>query len=205
MIASIPVLLLASLAAASPDLSVSATLEATKLSPGREYAIVVSVSLPGGIGADKAGVPAPLLQLDVPDSIELSGKHIITYNQLARNDFLQMPYEQLLDSPTKSIGFKLLKKPGAGDTINLNVIAYVSDSSGSNMRFVRKRLSLPIKPGAIATPVDAASSQWGTEDLLQIGMEAPDFRLPKLTRGDATLSQFRGKKNVLITTYRAHW
>jgi len=204
MIATVSITMLAALAA-SPDIGVLAKLTATKLRPAREYTVVVSLDLPGGFGTDKAGVPAPLLQLEIPDCIQLSGKHLTTYKELSRNEFLEKPYERLLEKTTEKIHFKLLHKPGPDDAINLNIIAYVADSSGDNMQFIRKRLTLPIRPGAIATPVEPTNSQWGTHDLLQIGSEATDFTLPTLTGGSATLSQFRGKKNVLVTTYRAHW
>ena len=36
---------------------------------------------------------------------------------------------------------------------------------------------------------------------VEIGQEAPDFTLPATTGGKITLSQFRGKKNVLVEFY----
>jgi peroxiredoxin len=36
---------------------------------------------------------------------------------------------------------------------------------------------------------------------VEIGQEAPDFTLPATTGGKVTLSQFRGKKNVLVEFY----
>jgi peroxiredoxin (alkyl hydroperoxide reductase subunit C) len=38
-----------------------------------------------------------------------------------------------------------------------------------------------------------------------IGSEAPDFTLEALTGPPVTLSQFRGKKNVVLVFYRGHW
>lgn len=38
-----------------------------------------------------------------------------------------------------------------------------------------------------------------------VGTEAPDFTLESLTGPPATLSQFRGKKNVILVFYRGHW
>jgi peroxiredoxin (alkyl hydroperoxide reductase subunit C) len=37
---------------------------------------------------------------------------------------------------------------------------------------------------------------------LKVGDEAPDFTLPS-TQGPITLSQYRGKKNVVLTFYPA--
>lgn len=203
MINAIPAMLIAALTATAPDLGATANIRARKLSPGREYVISLKLDIPKDTG--DSGVPNPLLQLEVPDCVKLNGKHLTTYKELARNEFLQKPYEQVLKRPTNKIRFKLLKEPNTGDAINLNIIAYVSDSNGENMQFIRTRLTLPIAPGAVSTPADAPSSQWGTQDLIQIGDEAPDFKLPSLTTGSTTLSKYRGKKNVIITTYRAHW
>jgi peroxiredoxin len=36
---------------------------------------------------------------------------------------------------------------------------------------------------------------------VEVGQEAPDFTLPATTGGKITLSQFRGKKNVLVEFY----
>ena len=205
MITAMVAFMVAAIPTAIPDIGVSAKLNATKLRPGREYTVTVSVDLPASVGADAAGIPAPLLQIETPDSVQLTGKHLTTYKELSRNEFLQKPYERLLEEPTSRFAFKLLKKPQPKDAINLNVIAYVADSSKKNMRFVRKRLSLPIAVGATATSVEPTNSTWGKEDLVQIGSQAPDFTLPTLTGGNATLSQYRGKKNVIVTTYRAFW
>jgi cytochrome oxidase Cu insertion factor (SCO1/SenC/PrrC family) len=38
-----------------------------------------------------------------------------------------------------------------------------------------------------------------------VGAEAPDFTLESLTGPPVTLSQFRGKKNVILVFYRGHW
>ncbi len=38
-----------------------------------------------------------------------------------------------------------------------------------------------------------------------VGSEAPDFALESLTGPPVTLSQFRGKQNVILVFYRGHW
>jgi len=38
-----------------------------------------------------------------------------------------------------------------------------------------------------------------------VGAEAPDFTLEALVGSPVTLSQFRGKQNVILVFYRGHW
>ena len=38
-----------------------------------------------------------------------------------------------------------------------------------------------------------------------VGSEAPDFALESLSGPAVTLSQFRGKQNVVLVFYRGHW
>ncbi len=38
-----------------------------------------------------------------------------------------------------------------------------------------------------------------------VGSEAPDFTLESLGGPAVTLSQFRGKQNVVLVYYRGHW
>jgi len=38
-----------------------------------------------------------------------------------------------------------------------------------------------------------------------VGAEAPDFTLESLAGPPVTLSQFRGKRNVVLVFYRGHW
>ncbi|MGC8660489.1 MAG: redoxin domain-containing protein [Desulfomonilaceae bacterium] len=52
-------------------------------------------------------------------------------------------------------------------------------------------------PGRLA-PVDSATS-------LKIGDLAPDFSLPLLSGGSITLSQYRGRKNVVLSFVPAAW
>lgn len=44
-----------------------------------------------------------------------------------------------------------------------------------------------------------------SETHLKVGMEAPDFTLPSLTGEEISLSQYRGKKNVVISFVPAAW
>jgi peroxiredoxin len=40
---------------------------------------------------------------------------------------------------------------------------------------------------------------------VQVGTPAPDFTLEDEKGAAITLSQFRGKKNVVLVFYRGHW
>ena len=90
-------------------------------------------------------------------------------------------------------------------TIGLNVTGYVSARDGRK-GFLRRRLELPLVAGASALEVDSRKSTWGVDQsVLQIGDVAPDFRLPRADGSKVSLGRFRGKKNVVVTTYRAFW
>lgn len=42
-------------------------------------------------------------------------------------------------------------------------------------------------------------------DRVQVGDTAPDFSLQSYDDGIVTLSDFRGRKNVVLVFYRGHW
>lgn len=42
-------------------------------------------------------------------------------------------------------------------------------------------------------------------DRVALGTMAPDFTLRSLTGESHTLSQYRGRKNVILVFYRGHW
>ncbi len=187
-------------------LSISATLEADELSVGSSYEIVLKVEIKEGWSATAAGVPAPLVQIDVPSSVELSGKVLTSQRELSRNEYLQAPFELLLKSEEERIGFSLVKAPGAKEQIALNIMAYVSQDPTVDSFFIRRRFTLDVKPRAQAVGVVAVKSDWDTDKhLLQIGDPAEDFSLPKAFDPPIGLGNYLGQKNVIVTTYRAHW
>lgn len=55
--------------------------------------------------------------------------------------------------------------------------------------------------GAVLVAVLWAGTAPGTATALEIGEPAPDFTLPATTRENISLSQFRGKKIVLLEFY----
>ena len=54
--------------------------------------------------------------------------------------------------------------------------------------------------------VSGRNSRWGTDrELLEIGGRLPAISLPRADGTAVDLAAFRGRKNVLVTTYRAFW
>lgn len=103
-------------------LAVSPKLEADALTVGPEYDIVLRVAIKDGWSASGASVPAPLLQIDAPPAVKLSGKTLSSYQELSRNEFLQAPFERLLKAKEERVEFTLVRPPGQGEQISLNVM-----------------------------------------------------------------------------------
>lgn len=197
------------LAGAQPPadvLSVSAELAADELRVGRTYEIVLRVAIADGWSASKAGVPAPLLQIDVPPSVKLSGRVLTRHKELSKNEFLQAPFERLLKEREERIEFKLTQDPGPDEQIGLNITTYVAQDPTKDSFFVRRRIVVPIAARAKGVESVPTDSSWGMDrELLQIGDSASDFSLPKAFDPPIGLSNYLGQKNVIVMTYRAHW
>ncbi|MFQ5463336.1 MAG: hypothetical protein ACE5E5_12020 [Phycisphaerae bacterium] len=189
--------------AGAANIEVHAALTADSLELGKEYHFEVTMEL-AGLSAGKAGIPHPFLQIDVPKSARLKGKVIDDMKSLRRNEFLREPYERLMKENPQQIAFKIIRQPGADDAFYVNVIGYLAGDDGQT-EFSRRRLKLPLVPGAKATAVDPSDSNWGRDRSLQIGDKAKNFKLPSAAGEKVSLKQFRGDKNVVVTTYRAHW
>lgn len=200
------------LAAASPgpadDAGLSARLDvagAEALVPGTACALVVEVAPELRGQAQEADMPAPILQLDVPACVELSGERLTTYEELMRNEFLEAPFEHLLKGPTTRVELVLKSAPAEGETIGLVFTGYTKGGDG-RPAFFRRRLELPLAPGAEAVRGDDRDSSWGDDDLLlQIGDPVVPFELPRPDGSLASLDPYLGAKNVIVTTFRAHW
>ena len=54
-------------------------------------------------------------------------------------------------------------------------------------------------------PKDTAKYPPTDTSRVAAGTEAPDFTLEALIGPPVTLSQFRGKQNVILVYYRGHW
>lgn len=59
--------------------------------------------------------------------------------------------------------------------------------------------------GPALGPIDPTRLPPTDTSRVAVGMEAPDFRLEALAGPPVTLSQFRGKQNVILVFYRGHW
>lgn len=190
-----------------PDdlMTVTARMPDGPLVSGEEYAFTLSIEFKKGIAIPKAGLPAPILQLDVPSSVRLVGKVLTEHGELAKNEFLHAPFERLVDESPAKIVFRLVGDPAADDRIAFNVLAYVKGKTEAEFWFVRKRFELPIRGGAEAVAVDPTVSTWGDSELLSIGARAAPFLLPSAAGPKVSLESYLGRKNVLVTTYRAHW
>lgn len=187
------------------EIQVEARLAADELVAGNSYAIELSINL-GESTAEVSGISGFILQLDVPEAIQLEGRHLQTYRELARNEFLEEPYERLLKETEARIPFKYVGSQEDRPALGLNLVGYLSSSDGERDVFLRRRLELPVVPRARSVAGSGQNSRWGTnKQLLQIGDSAPSFILPALGGESLDLSQYLGKKNVLVTTYRAFW
>jgi cytochrome oxidase Cu insertion factor (SCO1/SenC/PrrC family) len=79
-------------------------------------------------------------------------------------------------------------------------------------RFVAAAVvSFCLAAGAVAQgrpklgPVDGAGLPPLDTTRVAVGTIAPDFTLESKDGGTVTLSQFRGKKTVVLVFYRGHW
>ncbi len=205
-----PALLLAGVPWAAPldevDLcEVAAVIEADSLTVGGEYSVLIDVFWPEGVAANEVGMPAPIVQFDVPDSVKLGGRYLTTYRELAGNEFLQEPYEHLLEENPARFPFELVSEPKPGETLGINFLAYVQDADGED-HFVRRRYELPLEGGAFAELGDPSVTTWGDDAAqLNVGDEALPFVLPRADGSTLALEDVLGKKNIIITTYRAYW
>lgn len=186
--------------------TVNAELAADELRVGRTYEIVLRVAVADGWSASKAGVPAPLLQIDVPPSVELSGRVLTEHKELSKNEFLQAPFERLLKEREQRIEFKLTRDPHPDEGIGLNIMTYVAQDPTKDSFFVRRRIVVPLAARAKGVARPPTDSSWGIDrELLQIGDVASDFSLPKAFDPPIGLSNYLGQKNVIVMTYRAYW
>jgi len=195
---------------AGPLARVTASLPAPTLVVGQQYEVVLRMELGEGWSASQAGIPSAILQIDAPDSIDLVGKKLTTYDQLKRNEFLEEPWERLMDGSEQRIRFTLLSEPAEGETIGLNVVAYLADTRPRDdepeLVFVRRRVDLPIAAGARAeSATESRRSNWGVNGTLQIGDAAEPFVLPRADGSTLALADRLGTAPLIVTTYRAYW
>lgn len=184
---------------------VSAHIDADRLEVGQEYALVLDVRLKDGWSSSGSGVPNAILQIKVPRSVELVGKVLKTPKELGRNEYLRAPFERLIkDNPTR-VMFKLLGKPRKKDGLRFNILAYVHHEGTDDYAFIRRRYKIRLKPEARASRISPRRSDWGVGKELQLQDKAVSFKLPRADGTRLSLKKYLGKKNVVVTTYRAFW
>lgn len=190
---------------AEAAVGVSARLNASSLEAGGNYEIELGFDVSEGWSASEAGMPHAILQIEVPKSVKLAGEVLKTQRELGKNEYLQAPYELLIEENPTRVAFTLKREPEAGERFSFNVLAYVSREDEEDSWFVRRRLELALSAQAEGAVVSAERSDWGRGRLLQLGDKASAFTLPRADGSKVSLRGFRGKKNVVVSTYRAHW
>jgi hypothetical protein len=187
----------AAMASASSPLNVSARIDAS----GSTAAIIVEYTWADGFVGEQ--IKTPIVQVAVPKGAKLKGDVLSGRRALSRNEFMRAPYEVVLkESPTR-IEFEVVSTPADGAKFELNILAYASGSAGH--RFVRHRLAVPFGPGAKSTATESTRSTWGDDTTLQLGDPAAAFSLSSSDGSTVNLADYLGKKNIIVTTYRAHW
>jgi hypothetical protein len=190
-----------------PDkaVKVSAKLPARKLKVGGEYEFVVKFAARKGFSSKKSAISRPILQIDVPDSVELVGKVLTDQKELAKNEFLMAPFERLMTDDSERVKFRLIADPKPGDHFGINIVGYIKKKKSGPSHFVRRRLELPVEAKARGEIVPPTTSDWKSPSHVQIGETAPLFDLPRANGSILKLADFIGKGNVLVITYRAFW
>lgn len=197
-------------AAAAPVeslLTARAAMPEAPLTVGEDHEFTLTIEGDPSWSPSGAGVPDPLVQIKVPPSVELTGRVLDSYREQAQNEFIVEPFERLATVGENAIGFRLVGEPGEGETIGVSIIAYLSSEDGSDARFLRKRLELPVRAGATAEAVAwSEDSSWSSlDDVLDIGDRYFDVSLPDAEGNTVTLSQLVGDGPLIVTTYRAFW
>jgi len=194
-------------AAPAEAMNITAEMTAAGAGPGAAGSFTLTLSLADGWSAAEAGIPNAILQIDLPNGIELEGDIITEHRALARNEFLHAPFERMLEPGETTITFNASRNPSeVSGSIALNVVAYLRRGEATQAHFVRKRLTLPIKPGAQSRAADPGDTAWGDDRSgMQIGDKAQLFELPRADGSTVKLADHIGKHNVIVTTYRAFW
>ena len=185
-------------------IEVSATINAEQLNVGETYPLTFNWNATTNASVNKAGIPVPLIQIDVPDSVELVGKVLTNHKELAGNEFLYAPFERALETESLTIDFKLVSAPTDGDQIAINFIAYATTSDGTS-RFVRKRLAVPVVAHGKGAETEIGNASWGGNNFAKIGDKVEAIALPQADGTQVDLGELIGKSNIIITTYRAFW
>lgn len=191
-----------SMTAADDTLRVTATMPDAIPRAG-SFKVQIHMDLADAWTAGDAGLPGFVIQLATPDGVTPAGNVLTDQRELAKNEYLQAPYERLVEGTDADIEFNVDGEPAG--PVAINVIAFLTRDQ--EVTFVRRRIELPVEAGATGQTADPATrSDWGTDAAgLQIGDKAPDFTLPRADGSTVTLSDELAQSNVIVTTYRAFW
>ena len=176
-----------------------------KIEQGAAARLIVDIDVKPGWSIAKAGVANAIIQVDAPSCVTLVGERAKTKKQLAKAGFIRRPEERLAEGRSTEFDFKQLSPCDGNDEITINILAYLSPPGGADAWFIRRRIALPVETGAKSHAVDATRSDWGVGDELQLGNKASLMKLPKADGTLVDLARDLGKKNIVITTYRAYW
>lgn len=149
----------------------------------------------------------PLLQIDAPNAVHLVRT---TPDSMANSagmvqHFLEHPAGRRILARETEIPFRLIRNATPGLSLGLNVTAFVGTDAEGQARFVRRRLELPVVPGAVATAGDPSNTRWGSGEHLAVGDRAEDLILPDLAGGETDLADLRAQGKVFLFTYRGQW
>ncbi|MCB9858744.1 MAG: hypothetical protein H6818_23950 [Phycisphaerales bacterium] len=175
------------------------------LKVGATTRLVVEIDMKDGWSINKAGIPNAIIQIDAPTCVTMIGERAKDKTELSRTGFMKHPEERMADGRTTAFEFELRAPPAQDDQFEVNVLAYVSPPDKSDAWYVRQRLAISLKDGAQSSSIDAKTSDWGVGDELQLGDQLPRLKLPKADGTLVDLAAQLGKKNIVITTYRAYW
>jgi hypothetical protein len=206
---AIPAILFAAAFASTPPpdtLSAGARLaESDQIAKGAKNRLVVESKVKSDWDGSAAAIPNVIVQVKAPPSVKLLGDRETDVRKLSKAEFLRLPDERLTSDGETAFPFEFVGEPKPNERFEINLLAYVTNPKESDVWFVRKRIALPLAAGATSNAIDAGDSSWGVDDELQLGDPAPTMTLPRLDGDPLDLEKYIGKKNVVITTYRAHW
>lgn len=189
-----------SMVVAAVAFTLAGSMPADPLEVGREYRIPLTFTVHDGWSVSEAGLPGAILQIDVPEGVELVEA---SSDAKARKSFLEAPFERMLEAGENEIAFTLKAMPAEGAALSFNVLGYCSQ--GEKTEFLRQRYRLPLRPGASLAKAEASPSTWGDGERLQLGDTLPGYELPQADGTVVKLADYVGKSNIVITTYRAFW
>ncbi len=178
-----------------------------RIAPGEPVEIRIEVAPGEGVDASAAGLPRPILQVQVPEGVHLAGRELSDAEQ-ARNDFLYAPYESMIKVGEHTLSLTIDDTLAPDAMLAINLIAYVRRRGDDSARFVRRRVNLPLQPGAKASSDEpATNSRWGPPgfETLAIGDRVPDLELPRADGSIVRLRDLLAAGDVIGTTYRAFW